>query len=346
MSEAKTAIIRYIFMDIVDFSINRTVEAQSEIIEVLNNIVKDATSEQNLPDDSIIYLPTGDGICICLLNQIDPYDIHMRVSFGILKRLENHNQTEADARRRLKVRIGINENQDNIITDINNQKNVAGLGVNMAQRIMSIADPLQVNVGESVYERLSQREAYSQKFRKRTEEVKHGVKLTCYQYVNSDASYLDSRVPGKPQKDEKMPRQVAVYHALLDIFRSDIEKHYDEGSCGYSLSVLLCYITMDIIEYTQTDDLERRKWRSKTFKEDINSFAKAFQVIDKSQFWLIVDAGKCCRRELLLDVWAHIFKQGFLSGNKNYAKMVAGQWPGLQRQVIGLLSGMYSWYES
>jgi hypothetical protein len=178
LSQAETAIIRYVFLDIVDFSVNRTVEAQSEIITVLNNIVLNAIADQALPGESVLYLPTGDGICICIINQIYPYDIHMQISINILTRLEKHNNSEDDARRRFKLRIGINENQGNLIIDINGQKNVAGLGVNTAQRIMSAADPLQINVGESVYERLSQREAYNQRFRKRITEVKHGVIFT------------------------------------------------------------------------------------------------------------------------------------------------------------------------
>lgn len=215
MNEAKTALIRYVYLDIVDFSINRTVEAQSEIIQVLNRIVIEAVGEQAVPSDSILYLPTGDGICICIINQIDPYDLHVQVSLGILRRLEKHNHSETDTRRRFKIRVGINENQDNLIVDINGQKNVAGLGINTSQRIMTLADPLQINVGESVYERLSQREAYSDMFRKRSSEVKHGLVLVCYQYVNNDFSYLDSRVPGKPQKETKIQKEAAVYHALL-----------------------------------------------------------------------------------------------------------------------------------
>lgn len=344
MHEAKTALIRYVFLDIVNFSIDRSVEAQSEIIQVLNQIVIEAVGEQAVPSDSILYFPTGDGICICMVNLIDPYDLHVHVALDILRRLEKHSHSESDVRRRFKIRVGINENQDNLIVDINGQRNVAGLGINAAQRIMSLADPLQINVGESVYERLSQREAYSNKFRKRCSEVKHGLELVCYQYVNSDFSYLDSRVPGKPQKDTKIPRDVVVYHALLSIFKADIEKHYGSGSRGYSLVVVLCFIALDYLKYADLDGLERRMWSSLIFDKSINGFSQAFSKIDSGDFWTIVKARDQCRRELSLDTWGHLFKMDLVSENRNYTKMVAGQWPGLQRRVAKILSEMYPWY--
>jgi class 3 adenylate cyclase len=343
VSDAKTAIIRYVFLDVVDFSLNRTVEAQSAIVQALNDIVKGAIGERALPSNSVIFLPTGDGICICLINLIDPYDIHMQIALDILKRLEEYNHSQADVRRKFKVRIGINENQDNLIIDINNQNNVAGLGINTAQRIMAVADPLQINVGVSVFERLSQRELYSQQFRKRNEEVKHGTQLVCYQYVNASVSYLDSRLPGKPHKDERIPQQVAAYYVLLSLLRAEIEKHYSSGSSAYSLVVLLSFITMDCMQFMKCEDLEKRTWESMIFDDEIDSFAKAYQKIQSSYFWLICDSNKYYRSLLLLDIWAHIFKKGHLSGNSNYAKMVAKQWPGLQRHIVSLLNEMYHW---
>lgn len=47
---------------------------------------------------------------------------------------------------------------NNIVFDINGHRNVAGAGVNLAQRIMSPADETQVLMGQPVYEVLMHRE--------------------------------------------------------------------------------------------------------------------------------------------------------------------------------------------
>jgi hypothetical protein len=81
--------VKYIFLDVVGFTHQRSVEAQSEIVGTLNAIVDAASARVDRKD--LIRLPTGDGMCICLLNVEDPYDIHMQVALGIVERIDKHN---------------------------------------------------------------------------------------------------------------------------------------------------------------------------------------------------------------------------------------------------------------
>src|SRR5687768_3731812 len=134
MPDASTIPAKYIFLDVVDFTRSRSVEAQSDIVHSLNQIVKSSVDDNSIPDENRIFLPTGDGICVALLNieclqNIEPaYDSHLRIALGILKRLEEHNASIEDAQRKFNVRIGINENIDNVVIDINGNRNVAGDG--------------------------------------------------------------------------------------------------------------------------------------------------------------------------------------------------------------------------
>lgn len=82
--------------------------------------------------------------------------------------------------RKFSLRIAVNENIDNVVTDINKQKNISGAGINFASRILSLCDNNQIIVSNGVYERLVQREKYIQSFNKYIGEVKHGVQLTVY----------------------------------------------------------------------------------------------------------------------------------------------------------------------
>jgi hypothetical protein len=54
---------KYVFLDIVGFTRNRTVEAQADIVKQLNAIVIEAVKESGSPRDKFIFIPTGDGIC-------------------------------------------------------------------------------------------------------------------------------------------------------------------------------------------------------------------------------------------------------------------------------------------
>ena len=200
--EVKIALVKYIYLDIVGYSFDRTVEAQTEIINILNSIVLNAVKEQKIGKEKIIYIPTGDGMCICLLNVIDPYDIHLRIALSILEQLYRRNEKQQDNKRSFKIRIGINENHDNIITDINNRENVAGAGINFAQRIMTLAKGNQIYVGQSVYEKLVQRDLYFNSFVHENVIFKHGTNYSCYQYINENCIYLNSNYQNDEMQEQ------------------------------------------------------------------------------------------------------------------------------------------------
>jgi class 3 adenylate cyclase len=97
--------------------------------------------------------------------------------------------------RKFNIRVGINENIDNLIIDINGNKNISGAGINHASRIEGQADPAQILVGNSVYEKLVQREKYMKAFNSYTALVKHGLPLKVHQLINKSLLYLNNEIP-------------------------------------------------------------------------------------------------------------------------------------------------------
>jgi len=182
----RSALVRYIYIDIVDFSVKRTIEAQSEILSALNRIVGQSISEHIVVSDQILFLPTGDGICVCLIDLIHPFDLDISIAISVLERVALFNRNQVDSARRFELRIGVNENQDNLITDIKGGLNVVGLGINLAQRVMSVASASGLYLGPSVFERLNQRELYSRLLKPIQAIVKHGERLQCYEYSNPE----------------------------------------------------------------------------------------------------------------------------------------------------------------
>ncbi|MDD5525530.1 MAG: adenylate/guanylate cyclase domain-containing protein, partial [Smithella sp.] len=182
MANDSTVYAKYIFLDIVKYS-THSVEGQTAVIQALNKIVEQLANEYKIDTDHAIYIPTGDGMCIGLINVTNPYDIHIRISLDILKLINEYNKKEKDPTHKFDVRIGINENDDNLVTDINGKRNFAGSGINIAQRIMNYGDANMILVSGSVKERLASRDAYLNKFKGYKVTIKHGDKITVYQYI-------------------------------------------------------------------------------------------------------------------------------------------------------------------
>lgn len=229
MVDAKTIPAKYIFLDVVGFSQDRSVEAQTDIVHSMNVIVKTAVIDNGIVAEKVIYLPTGDGICIAILNVEDPYDIHVRVALDILNELELYNEGTEDPKRKFKVRIGINANTDNLVTDINGSKNIAGAGVNVAQRVMSLADGNQLLVSQAVFDTLHVREAYMPLFRSYATKVKHGMALQVHQLISEESPGLDTSVPQALKTVERIEPKLslitACYFALAIKHREFFLQH-------------------------------------------------------------------------------------------------------------------------
>lgn len=195
MTENSTVAAKYIFLDVELFTWNRSVEAQTEIIKTMNQIVSNSVKSLSIPLGNVIYLPTGDGICIGLINVNSPYDAPLQIAKKILIDLNTHNEKMTDLQRKFKVRIGLSANVDNLIIDINKNRNLAGAGINRAARVMSIADGNQILVDQSVYDTLSSREKYITAFRELKATVKHGVQILIYQYVGNNCASVNTNMP-------------------------------------------------------------------------------------------------------------------------------------------------------
>src|SRR6185503_3544599 len=98
-------------------------------------------------DDRII-LDTGDGAAVSFLG--DPED-----AMFVALSMRDAVASQPDESPILRVRFGINLGPVRLIKDINGQPNIIGDGINVAQRVMTFAQPGQVLVSRSYYEVVS-----------------------------------------------------------------------------------------------------------------------------------------------------------------------------------------------
>lgn len=234
----------------MEFTINRSVEAQADVIASLNGLVSHSLQEHNLTDEDIILLPTGDGICIAIINPMLEYDIHMQIALSILQNVNTHNTTTEDEMRRFQIRMGLSENVDNILLDINGRKNVAGAGINMASRVMGLGDGGQVLVSVSVRETLMPREKYIKAFKAFKAGIKHNLVIDVYQFIQPNHEGLNVDVPSifckKIIPDPRLSQFEAYYFANAMKYESLFLSKYNKfTSGGYTMQTLLWYLAQD-----------------------------------------------------------------------------------------------------
>ena len=291
MSQSNTALVKYIYLDVVGFTYQRPVEAQTEIITILNDIVRQATSAL-VSEGQVIYIPVGDGICIALISSTHNYDIHIRIAEEIIRRIVSLHNPSAKSNRQFEVRIGINENVDNLITDINGNKNVCGSGVNDAQRIMSFADASQILVGRTTYDSLRPRERYSHAFRAYQALAKHNIPIDLYQYIGGNVAGLNSESPSSftqstPPPETKLSTFEAHYiaHALQNT--RFIEGNIGPGQNSYALRLLLNYLAIDSINISASS--KRRPPSPHMPNTNEGTLQEQFDVFLRLPFWVCVD---------------------------------------------------------
>jgi len=169
-SDVKFEIGHVLFIDIVGYS-KLLITEQCEQLRTLNEIVR-GTEQFRLAgaDGKLLRLPTGDGAALVFRTTAEA---PVLCALEISKALKSHPE--------LRVRMGIHSGPVNEITDLNEQANIAGAGINMAQRVMDCGDAGHILLSKRVADDLEhypQWRPYLHEFGEC--EVKHGVRIHAF----------------------------------------------------------------------------------------------------------------------------------------------------------------------
>jgi TolB-like protein/Flp pilus assembly protein TadD/class 3 adenylate cyclase len=166
-SELKLQIGHVLFIDIVDYS-KLLITQQSEQIETLLKILRGTAQFQAAEvEGTLLRLPTGDGGA--LVFRTTP-EAPVLCALEIAEQLKKYPE--------LRVRMGIHSGPVNAITDLNHQANIAGAGINIAQRVMDCGDAGHILISRRVAEDLEQYPRWQPRLRDLGEvEVKHGRRI-------------------------------------------------------------------------------------------------------------------------------------------------------------------------
>src|SRR5437016_10275982 len=166
-SDVKFEIGHVLFIDIVGYS-KLLINEQSEQIQTLRKIVRGAEQFRLAEaEGKLVRLPTGDGAALVFRTNVEAPAL---CALEISKELKNHSD--------LHVRMGIHSGPVNEVVDLNEQANIAGGGINIAQRVMDCGDAGHILLSKRVADDLEQYPQWRSHLSDLGEcEVKHGVRV-------------------------------------------------------------------------------------------------------------------------------------------------------------------------
>jgi TolB-like protein/class 3 adenylate cyclase/Tfp pilus assembly protein PilF len=166
--EIQLEIAHVLFTDIVGYSKLPT-DQQRAAVERLNEVVR-GTDEYRVAKTAgrLITIPTGDGITLVFYHSPEaPVECALEISRALKKYPE------------VQLRMGIHSGPVTGVIDSTGKANVAGAGINMAQRVMDCGDAGHILLSKRVAEDLKEYPHWQPHLHELGEcEVKHGVRVS------------------------------------------------------------------------------------------------------------------------------------------------------------------------
>ena len=224
----RTFICSVLFLDIVDYS-TKSVEEQIWLKERFNALLSETIKDIAVNDR--ITLDTGDGAALGFLG--DPED----ALFVAMELRDSALNEQRDPSLPLSIRMGINLGPVKLVKDINQQLNLIGDGINVAQRIMSFADPGKLLVSRSYYEVIS---CLSQEYAKLfSDEGLHADKHIRQHRIYAVGHYESKKSPGTgvPVSRKTVPEPNEA--PLTDLPQPEKSRSIGTQTSGYSKTMTI-----------------------------------------------------------------------------------------------------------
>ena len=204
--EIELEIAHVLFLDIVGYS-KLSVNEQHAQVEELNEIVRSSEEFRKAEAASrLLKIATGDGMALVFYRSPEePAQCAVEISRALKDNAH------------LQVRMGIHSGPVSGVADVNERTNVAGAGVNLAQRVMDCGDGGHILVSRHVAEDLEHYERWRPFLHDiGTFEVKHGARVSVTNLYSDEVG--NPNLPGKlraVKKHHAHVRWAAVAIGLL-----------------------------------------------------------------------------------------------------------------------------------
>src|SRR6478735_4544588 len=203
-SDVKLEIGHALFIDIVGYS-KLLITDQSARLQKLKEIVW-GTEQFRLAqaEGKLLRLPTGDGGALVFRSTPEA---PVLCALEISKELKKHPE--------LRVRMGIHSGPVNEVTDLNAQANIAGAGINIAQRVMDCGDAGHILLSKRVVDDLEHYPQWRPHLYSLGEcQVKHGAHIHTFNlYTNTLGN---AQIPQKFRK-AKTTRMAKLWKIVVAV---------------------------------------------------------------------------------------------------------------------------------
>src|SRR5689334_20577547 len=180
-TNVRLEIAHVLFIDIVGYSARPTDEQQG-LVNELNKAVRSSDEfSRAAAAGRLKKIPTGDGMALIFHDSPEqPVECAVEIS----RVLKHHPD--------LPVRMGVHSGPVSAVTDVNGRVNAAGVGINVAQRLMDCGDAGHILLSKRVAEDLQQHSRWRPHLHDLGEvEVKHGERVHVFNFYTHDAGNPD-----------------------------------------------------------------------------------------------------------------------------------------------------------
>src|SRR5207245_879741 len=204
--EIELEIAHVLFIDIVGYS-KLSINDQHAAVEELNQIVRASEQFQRAEAaNRLLKIPTGDGMALVFYTSLEaPAQCAVEISRAV----KEHP--------RLQLRMGIHSGPVSGVIDVTGRANLAGAGLNIAQRVMECGDAGHILLSKHVAEDLEEYEQWRPLLHDLgTSEVKHGMRVAIANLYSDQVG--NPQLPKKFQtlkKHSARMRWAAMIAALL-----------------------------------------------------------------------------------------------------------------------------------
>ncbi|RJQ26776.1 hypothetical protein C4565_06220 [Candidatus Parcubacteria bacterium] len=210
----------FFFVDIVGLSDpSLSTKTQIKKIEILNKCISETAVYKSTPKETILTLPTGDGMCLGFLQGPE---LPLHLAIDLHQKLNEYNKGKIPTET-VRVRIGLHSGSCFIVKDIKNNDNVWGPGIIIARRVMDFGDDSHILLSTRLAEDLRELSDEYRRIIKPVHDftIKHGQTMLLYSAYGDGFGNSEHPTKGAAERskygDEVIRMQKTTLYPYLEV---------------------------------------------------------------------------------------------------------------------------------